>query len=154
MTAERITLDTNLLICAADNLAGVRNRLAARLVLECARIDCVLSAQALCEFFHAVTRKGKLERAIAASQVKDWASTFPVIAPTASALAMVLDLHLDKQCGFWDGVLLATAEQAGCTLLLSEDMHDGMKFRALQVRNPFAGADLADDVRTLIDLGE
>jgi prevent-host-death family protein len=71
MTAERVTLDSNLLVYSVDNTAGIRNRLAARLVLECARIDCVLSTQSLSEFFHATTRKGKLDRAIAADQVRD-----------------------------------------------------------------------------------
>lgn len=152
MTVERITLDSNLLIYAADNAAGLRNRLAAHLVVECARIDCVLSLQALSEFFHAVTRKGKLARTIAADQVRDWMSTYPVIVPSAATLATALDLNLDGKCGFWDGVLIATAEQSGCTLLLSEDMHDGMRFRRLRVRNPFAGSELAADVLALIGL--
>jgi predicted nucleic acid-binding protein len=150
MTAERISLDSNLLIYAADNTAGDRHRLAARLVVACARIDCVLSVQALSEFFHAVTRKGKLARTVAAKQVKDWMSYFPLIAPDGTALGAALDLSVSTKSGFWDGLLLATAEQAGCTLLLSEDMHDGMKFRALRVRNPFAGSALAKDVADLI----
>jgi predicted nucleic acid-binding protein len=154
MTAERITLDSNLLVYAADNTAGARNKLAAQLVIECARTDCVLSVQALCEFFHAVTRKGKLARTIAANQVRDWMSTYPVIAPSGASLSAALDLNLDGKFGFWDGLLVATAEQAGCTLLLSEDMHDGARFRRLRVRNPFAGSELAQDIRSLIGLDE
>jgi len=152
MTAERLTLDSNLLIYAADNTTGVRNKLAAQLVIACATVDCVLSVQALSEFFHAVTRKGKLARADAADQVRDWMSYFPIVAPNAAALAAALDLNVAQRTGFWDGVLVATAEQAGCTLLLSEDMHDGMKFGRLTVRNPFSGADLAEDIRALIGL--
>ncbi len=152
MTAERLTLDSNLLIYAADNTTGVRHTLAAKLVVSCAAVDCVLSIQALSEFFHAVTRKGKLARAIAADQVRDWMTFFPVIAPNGAALAAALDLNISNQTGFWDGVLVATAEQAGCTMLLSEDMHDGMRFRTLRVRNPFAGAELAEDIRALIGL--
>ncbi len=152
MTAERLTLDSNLLIYAADNTIGVRNKLAAQLVIACAAVDCVLTIQALSEFFHAVTRKGKLARAVAADQVRDWMSYFPIIAPNATALAAALDLNVSQRTGFWDGLLLATAEQAGCTLLLSEDMHDGMKFGGLTVRNPFAGPALAEDIRKLVGL--
>lgn len=153
MTAERITLDSNILIYAADNTAGVRNRLAVKLVVACGTVDCVVSVQALSEFSHAVTRKGKLARTVAADQVKDWMSYFPVIAPNGPALAAALDLNAGKRTGFWDGLLMATAEQAGCTLLLSEDIHDGMKFRGLRVRNPFAGSELADDISGLVGLG-
>lgn len=152
MTAERLTLDSNLLIYAADSTEGVRNRLAAQLVIACARVDCVLSIQALSEFFHAVTRKGKLARVVAADQVRDWMSYFPVIAPNTAALAAALDLNVTSRTGFWDGLLVATAEQAGCTLLLSEDMHDGMRFGTLRVRHPFSGAELAEDIRALIGL--
>ncbi len=152
MTAERLTLDSNLLIYAADNTIGVRNKLAAQLVIACAAVDCVLTIQALSEFFHAVTRKGKLARAVAADQVRDWMSYFPIIAPNAIALAAALDLNITQRTGFWGGLLVATAEQAGCTLLLSEDMHDGMKFGGLTVRNPFAGPALAEDIRKLVGL--
>jgi predicted nucleic acid-binding protein len=154
MTAERVTLDPNLLINAADDTAGARNKLAARLVLECARTDCVLSIQALSEFFRAVTRKGKPARAIAAKQVRDRMSTYPIIVPSAAVLNAALDLNLDGKSGYWGGVMIATAEQAGRTLLLSEDMHDGMRFRKLRIRNPFAGSHLAADIRALIVPGD
>jgi predicted nucleic acid-binding protein len=152
MTAERLTLDSNLLIYAADNTAGDRHKLAARLVVACAAVDCVLSIQALSEFFHAVTRTGKLARAIAADQVRDWMSYFPTIAPDGAALAIALDLSVKNRTGFWDGLLVATAQEAGCSLLLSEDMHDGMRFGALTIRNPFAGSDFTEEVRKLIGL--
>jgi predicted nucleic acid-binding protein len=47
-------------------------------------------------------------------------------------------------------VLIATAAQAGCTLLLSEYMHDGLRFGSVTVRHPFAGARLTVDVELLL----
>jgi predicted nucleic acid-binding protein len=49
-------------------------------------------------------------------------------------------------------MLLATANDADCELVLSEDMQDGLRFGNLMVRNPFAGMELAPDIRALIGL--
>jgi predicted nucleic acid-binding protein len=35
-------------------------------------------------------------------------------------------------------VLLASAAEAGCTIILSEDMADGARFGSIVVANPFA----------------
>jgi predicted nucleic acid-binding protein len=52
----------------------------------------------------------------------------------------------------FDALLLATARQAGCTVALSEDMHDGARLDGIVVRNPFANRTLAHDVRPLLGL--
>lgn len=39
---------------------------------------------------------------------------------------------------FWDALILSAAADAGCTLLLSEDMHHGFVTRGLTVLNPLA----------------
>jgi predicted nucleic acid-binding protein len=38
---------------------------------------------------------------------------------------------------YWDGLILAAAETAGCGYLLSEDFQTGRKFGSMQVINPF-----------------
>ncbi|MFM9842092.1 MAG: PIN domain-containing protein [Dongiaceae bacterium] len=153
MTAERFTLDSNILVYAADSLAGARHGLAAELVVAAAAGDCVLSLQSLSEFFHAVTRKGKLDRKAAADQVMDWMTLFGTMAPSEAALAAALDLVVAKRTGFWDGLLVATAQEANCSLLLSEDFHDGMRFGKLTILNPFDGDVLAMEVRGVLGMG-
>jgi predicted nucleic acid-binding protein len=152
MTAERFSLDSNILVYAVDSLEGARHRLAADLVVAAAARDCVLSLQSLSEFFHAVTRKGKLAPALAAAQVRDWITVFPTVGPTDASLATALDLVVAKRTGFWDGLLVATAQTADCTLLLSEDMQDGVRFGKLTVRNPFKGDTLDEEIGSLIGL--
>jgi predicted nucleic acid-binding protein len=39
----------------------------------------------------------------------------------------------------YDSVILAAAIEAGCTMLLSEDMQDGQHVGSLTIRNPFGG---------------
>ena len=71
MSGRRFTLDTNLLVYAVDRDAGERHHRAIDIVDRAVDQDCVLTLQVLAEFFHAVTRKGKLPIADAAERVKD-----------------------------------------------------------------------------------
>jgi len=41
------------------------------------------------------------------------------------------------QLYFWDSLIVAAAERAGCARLLSEDFEDGRSFEAVTVVNPF-----------------
>ena len=58
MSAERFTLDTNLLVYAVDPDADERHQQAIGIVDLAVEEDCVLTLLVLAEFFHTVTRKG------------------------------------------------------------------------------------------------
>ena len=62
----RLSLDTNLLV-----YAGERHERSRALMEQAARRDCVLTLQALAEFFHAMTRNRLLEPAYASAFVRD-----------------------------------------------------------------------------------
>ena len=53
----------------------------------------------------------------------------------------------------FDALLLATAREAGCTVLLSEDMQDGAEFDGVVVRNPLRGDGLPRDLVPLLGFG-
>jgi len=53
---------------------------------------------------------------------------------------------------YWDAMLLACAEEAGCTLVLSEDTGDGARLGNVVIRNPFAGSDLSDAAKRVLGL--
>jgi predicted nucleic acid-binding protein len=48
------------------------------------------------------------------------------------------DLATDHQLGIWDAVILSAASQAGCRLLLSEDLEEGFTWAGVTVVNPFS----------------
>lgn len=137
MGAERYSLDTDVLVYAVDRLAGAKHEHAAELVDAAVDDDCVLTVQALAEFLAVVTRKGLAPRDEAVAQVRDWQEVFPVVAASSSALAHALEPFRAGRLGLWDAVLLATAREAGCTLVLSEDLADGIDVDGVIVRNPF-----------------
>ncbi len=55
-----------------------------------------------------------------------------------STLEAALDIVVDHRLQLWDALILAAAGEAGCALLLSEDMQDGFTALGVTVVNPFA----------------
>jgi predicted nucleic acid-binding protein len=148
--AEAYTLDADILIYAVDRSAGTKHRLAVEIVDRSIERSCVLTLQGLAEFVFAVTRKALVPRREAVAQARDWLRVFPIIAADASALETACTAVEAGRFGLYDALLLATASRAGCTVALSEDMHDGARLDAIVARNPFANGELAPDLRPLL----
>ena len=133
----RFSLDTNILVYAVDLDAGDRHEWSRTLVGRAARCDCVLTAQALAEFFHATTRKNLLPLSRAGVIVRAWLEVFPVTSAGTSALVDAMDAVEEHRLSFWDAMLWATARQSGCSAILSEDMQDGRRLGGVEIINPF-----------------
>ena len=136
MSAERITLDTNILIYSVDRDAAERHHKAVALVKEIVQRDCVLTLQALSEFFAVVTRKSKLPLPDAQAYIEDWQTLFPTIVPTPATLPRAIRAVDRHNLSFWDAMLWATAKQAGVTLVLSEDFQHDRELEGVRFRNP------------------
>jgi predicted nucleic acid-binding protein len=133
----RFTLDANLLVYSVDLDAGPRHQLALDLIDRAPEVDCWLTLQALSEFYAAVTRKRIMAPTDAAAQVTDWLSLFPWVAASASAVRVALADAVAGRASYWDALLVATAAEGGCTLILSEDMHHGSTLSGVDIHNPF-----------------
>jgi predicted nucleic acid-binding protein len=150
MTTERFSLDTNVLVYAADLDAGVRHERALQILDRAVHRDCVLTLQALAEFFHVTTRRQMMARADAAAQLRDWATEFPIVTADSEALFTALEFTVGGRFSWWDALLMATAERHGCEILLSEDMQDGSRLGGLTVLDPFVGEKLPERVAELL----
>jgi predicted nucleic acid-binding protein len=150
MTSERFSLDTNILVYGADGAAGERHARALEILDRAVRRDCVLTLQALAEFFHAATRKQVIPRTAAVAQLRDWATAFSTVAADPGTLWMALEFAADRRLSLWDALLLATADQHGCEIVLSEDMQDRARFGRVTVLNPFVGEVLPARVAALL----
>ena len=94
MRDRRLSLDTNILVYAMDRDAGERHALASEIVDRAVDSDCVLTLQSLCEFYAAVTGKGKMPRKEAEAQINDWLELFPVASATPKSLVKALNTRL------------------------------------------------------------
>jgi predicted nucleic acid-binding protein len=89
--------------------------------------------------FQVLTKKRRLSQPDARSIVIEWQARFSDMPATTHAVfGTALDLAADHQLQMFDAIILAASAEAGCRMLLSEDMQDGFVWRGVTVVNPFA----------------
>jgi predicted nucleic acid-binding protein len=133
----RSFFDTNILVYADDKSAPSKQRRAVELVAEHRRAGTgVLSMQVLQEYFVTVTRKLGVEASIARRKVELLAE-FDVASPDIGDILAAIDLHRLHGYSFWDSLVLRSAKQAGCSLLLTEDMQTDREIDGIRIVNPF-----------------
>ncbi len=132
----RSFFDTNVLVYADDKAAPAKQRRSIELVAEHRRSRTgVVSLQVLQEYFVTVTRKLQVDARVARRKIELLAE-FDVAAPEVSDILAAIDLHRLHGFSFWDALIVRAAKQAGCSVLLSEDMQE-RAIDGLQVVNPF-----------------
>ena len=97
-----------------------------------------LSVQVLNEFTAVSRRKQQRDWREIAEAVSD------VLTMVDPPLALTLDLHAaaralaeDHRLSFYDALIIASAIEAGCDILYSEDMQHGRAIGGLAIVNPF-----------------
>jgi predicted nucleic acid-binding protein len=134
----RSFFDTNILVYADDRSAPAKQKRAVNLVAEHRRAGTgVLSLQLLQEYFVTVTRKLSVDAAIARRKVELLAE-FDVATPEVGDVLAAIDLHRLHGFSFWDALILRAAKQAGCRVLLSEDMQSAREIDGIAIVNPFS----------------
>lgn len=108
------TVDTNILIYAADPAAGFKHKRAITLLRELdSRGSLVLSAQVLNEFYVTATRPQKppsLSHEEASGILRDLTKGTTILALTASTTFRALDAVADHGLSFWDALIWAAAK--------------------------------------------
>lgn len=134
----RIAFDTNVLAYAEGINGPERRHAALALIRRLPQEAVVVPVQVLGELFNVLVRKGGRSRSDARDALLSWRDTFPVVETSPEAILAAADLATDHQGGIWDAVILSAASQAGCRLLLSEDLREGFTRAGVTVANPFA----------------
>jgi predicted nucleic acid-binding protein len=133
----RSFFDTNVLIYADDKSAPAKQRCSRDLAAKHRRSGTgVVSLQVLQEYFVNLTRRLHVDPRIARRKV-ELLTEFDVAAPDGADILAAIDLHRLHGFSFWDALILRSAQQAGCSVLLSEDFQDGREIDGIQVVNPF-----------------
>jgi predicted nucleic acid-binding protein len=68
---------------------------------------------------------------------KTWLDTFPIVCASAGAVVAALDHVLGGRTSYWHRLLIATAAEAGCSTILTEDMENGVVLGGVRVISPF-----------------
>ncbi|HEX6442243.1 MAG TPA: PIN domain nuclease, partial [Stellaceae bacterium] len=100
-----------------------------------------------------VTRKRIMPPSQAAAQAQDWLRVFPTAPASANAVRAALADAVARRASYWDAVLVATAAEVGCRLILTEDLADGSTLGGVQIHNPFTpSGQLTARTRGLLEL--
>lgn len=133
MTSETaVFLDSNILIYA---IAEHPHR--TDLALALVEAGGIISAQVRTEVSHVLRRKRGLEWREIRQVIGLFASLLEVIPVTPDAAAAALEIAEDTGYSIWDAQIVASAIEAGCRLVYSEDMQHGRRIGELEIRNPF-----------------
>jgi predicted nucleic acid-binding protein len=134
----RSFFDTNVLIYADDSATPRKQQRAIELVSEHRRSGTgVVSLQVLQEYLVTATRKLQVDARVARRKVELLAEFDVVTSELADVLAAI-DLHRLHGISFWDALIVRSAKQSGCRILLSEDMQHSSQIDGIQIVNPFA----------------
>ena len=99
----------------------------------------VISVQVLNEFANVLRRKFRLEWKDVAGAVADVRELFESIRPLdIETHEAAVALAEARGFSFYDSLIVASALQAGCETLLTEDLQDGRRIDGLVIVNPFA----------------
>jgi predicted nucleic acid-binding protein len=132
--------DTNIFIYANDKHEPVKQSIARDLLREATFDgDGVISYQVMHEFFNVVLRKApskmKPEEAFLFLE-----TVFRPLVAVPSSFSLVSDairIQDRYRLSWYDSLIVAAAQHAGCKLLYSEDLQHDQQFGAVTVKNPF-----------------
>ena len=131
-------LDTNVLIYAFDLSEERKQRIANNLVRRVIEGKMVISSQVLVEFSSTMLYKKKLAAPAAeVFQALDRLAPIRVIPPDWGTVRRAVEAHEEYGIHFYDGMIIAAAERAGCSRLWTEDLNAGQTYFGVTVENPF-----------------
>jgi predicted nucleic acid-binding protein len=132
MMKTDVFLDTNVLVYALVGDAPLAQRSLA--LLEAGG---TVSVQVLNECANTLRRKFSTtwpQVAQVSERIRELCAIVPI---TEDTHVRGLALAERYQLNVYDGMIVAAAQLAGCTVLYSEDMHDGLVIDRLTIRNPY-----------------
>jgi|SRR5258708_29953781 predicted nucleic acid-binding protein len=132
-------LDTNVLVNAYDLTDSRKQAIAQGLVRKAFVGEIVISSQVLAEFaatlLHKISPAARPEDVIA---LLDTFAPIKVILPDEGLVRRAVEARATYGLHFYDGMIVAAAERAGCERIWSEDMNSGQKYFGVVVSNPFS----------------
>jgi predicted nucleic acid-binding protein len=129
-------LDTNVWLYAFVEGNARKTETAATLIR---RVEPVLSVQVVNEICVNLLRKAGFAEARLRELIASFYGHYPVLDLTRDTLASASALRERYAFSYWDGLIVASALEAGSEVLYSEDMQDGLMVDGrLRIENPFA----------------
>jgi predicted nucleic acid-binding protein len=136
--SDKFFVDTNILVYAHDRSAGVKHQRARALVEQLWDSGKgALSTQVLQELCINLRRKAGNPLSVDEVRllIRDY-TAWDVVTNTPLSILKALDIETRYKISFWDALIVQAAEDAGVSILYSEDLADGQRYGAIRVVNP------------------
>ena len=145
-----ITADTNVLIYLWDNQAPEKMSVATQVAAFLAARSWPLALQVIGETQNVLRRKLRQPPWQAAQNARNLLIAYPSFQASGANAAESLTLMAAGRLSYWDAMMVTAARDAGCDVLLTEDMQDGARFGSLEIVNPFGAAGPSDRFKALM----
>lgn len=132
---DKVFIDTNVLIYGySEDEPDKRQR-----AIDCVRSgEAWISTQVLNETINVLKRKFSLSYSQIRDAVQELSEGFPIVLVSVNTIEMALNLAERYQYSYFDSLILASALEAGCQILYSEDLQHGQRIEnQLMIINPF-----------------
>lgn len=137
MTADEF-LDTNIVLYAFDDSEPRKQSIAQELLRRAVRAECVISVQVLSEICNTILRKMIVSHPIdLLREILEQLEPVPTVCPDERMVRRAVDCRERYGVHFYDGMIIAAAERAGCKRIWSEDLNAGQEYFGVKVENPF-----------------
>lgn len=139
MSADHF-LDTNLFVYQLTTEDEAKAEVAGRIIREGIRTGrACISFQVIQECLNVIVRHAEIALTVEQAQRYLDTSLKPLwrIYPSAALYQRGLEIQARHRFSFYDALIVAAAQEAGCKLLYSEDLQHGQQIDALTIRNPF-----------------
>ena len=134
----RVAFDTNFLIYLESRLGEPRGEIARNLLERIPDSSIILPAQVLGEFVRVSVFKQGRPIPEVRRRLLQWIDGYSVVATTPQIVTQAVDLVETRSISLWDAIVVASAADAGCRILLSEDMQAGFSWAGVTIVNPFS----------------
>lgn len=137
MPVDRVLVDTNIWLYTFDVTEVEKqasSRQALREIAEKAQI--VISTQVLFEVIANLTRKFSVSPA-RVSELLEVLMSYPTVVNSNRTMLAALSIMDSSSISFWDALIVSSAVEARCQVLLTEDLSHGQVIAGVEIRNPF-----------------
>ena len=133
---DRVFLDTNIIIYLYSEDEDDKRDTAYKFLNES---DCVTSIQAMNEASNVWLRKHSLSKDVISRYLNEIELVCDdILLVKRKTINQALELRERFDCSFYDCLMLASALEAGCNIILTEDMNNGQVIDGiLKILNPF-----------------
>lgn len=100
--------------------------------------DIVLSTQVINEVCCNLLRKADYSEVEIQQTIRNFQARYPILNVTADVIRHASSLREYYSFSYWDSLIIATAINADCAVVYSEDMQNGLYIDNLTIINPLA----------------